>query len=173
LRVTCSVTPYHLVFTDDCIAAYDTNLKVNPPLRTEADRQALLVGIADGTIDAIASHHIPQHSDHKICEFEYAKPGMEGLESLFGAVWQELHTRLPLEVLIEKLTIGPRKVVGLPLPEIREGAQACLTLFHPNESYKFVESMIVSRSSNNAFKGRTLHGRVSGVIKGEKMYFVP
>jgi dihydroorotase len=172
IQITCSVTPYHLVFTDEAIAGYDTNLKVNPPLRPEADRQALIAGLADGTIDAIASHHLPHHTDHKVCEFEYAKPGMEGLESLFGGVWQELNGRIPLQTLIEKLTSGPRMVAGLPEPVLTEGAAACITLFQPDETYIFGEALIRSRSKNNAFTGRNLRGKVTGVINGEKMYFV-
>ncbi len=172
LQVSCSVTPYHLVFTDEAIAGYDTHLKVNPPLRPERDRQALIAGLADGTIDAISSHHLPQHTDQKICEFEYAKPGMEGLESLFGAVWQELHGRIPLATVIEKLTTGPREAMGLELPQIQEGAAARLTLFQPDQEYDFEEGMIKSRSCNNAFTGRRLLGKVRGVINGEKMYFV-
>ena len=84
-NVTCSVTPYHLFFCDDDLASYDTNLKVNPPLRTKKDRDALRNGIKNGMIDFIASHHQPQDWDNKVCEFEYAKNGMEGLESVFGA----------------------------------------------------------------------------------------
>ena len=172
IAITCSVTPYHLVFTDEAIAGYDTNLKVNPPLRTQSDRQALLAGLADGAIDAITSHHLPHHVDQKICEFEYAKPGMEGLESLFGAVWQELNGRIPLEAVIEKLTTGPRLAAGLSLPRLEEGAAACITLFKPDLSYTFEESMIHSRSRNNGFIGRTLRGKATGIINGEKMYFV-
>jgi dihydroorotase len=84
LNISCSVTPYHLFFSDADLQQYDTNLKVNPPLRSEEDGQALLQGLLDGTIDFIASHHNPQNYDSKVCEFEYAKNGMIGLETLFG-----------------------------------------------------------------------------------------
>ncbi len=173
LAVTCSVTPYHLAFTDQQLEGYDTHLKVNPPLRPEADRLALLQGIADGTVDAIASHHLPHHTDHKLCEFEYARAGMEGLESVFAAAWQELHPLISLDTLIEKLTTGPRDIAGLPHPQIEAGATACLTLLCPGESFVFEESLIRSRSANNAFIGRSLRGKVRGIINGEKMYFAP
>jgi len=164
IEISCSVTPYHLFFCDGDLASYDTNLKVNPPLRTRSDRDAVLKGLLDGTVDCIASHHIPQNYDGKVCEFEYAKNGMIGLESLFGVVWSMVNGEWSIEHLIERLSISPRAIFGLSLPEIKEGAAASLTLFDPSAEYIFDETMIASKSKNSAFIGKQLKGKVIGII---------
>jgi dihydroorotase len=166
IKVTCSVTPYNIYFTDADVQGYDTNLKVNPPLRTEADRQGLLKAIADGTVDCIASHHFPQNWDSKVCEFEYAKEGMIGLESLFGVLRE---VGLDAERLIKMLTINPRNIFGITIPEITEGAAACLTLFNADEGYIFTEQMIKSKSKNSPFIGKKLKGKVIGIINKGKV----
>ena len=176
LNITCSITPYHLYFTDTDMQGYDTNLKVNPPLRIESDRQALLNAVADGTVDCIASHHFPQNWDGKTCEFEYAKEGMIGLESLFGVLGILGIKNLPagrqgleLEKMVDMLSVNPRKVFGIDLPEIKEGATACLTLFNADEEYIFEEQMIKSKSKNSPFVGKKLKGRVIGIINKGKV----
>ena len=160
LHISCSVTPYHYYFTDDDLVNYDTNLKLNPPLRTKQDRLAIQKAVHDGTIDCIASHHLPEHWDDKTCEFEYAKNGMIGLESLFGV----MNNGPKEDNLIEQLTVNPRKIFGLPLPTINEGVPACLTLYNPVEIYTFDETMIRSISRNSAFIGKKLKGKVIGII---------
>ncbi len=166
IAVSCSVTPYHLFFTDEDLRSYDTNLKVNPPLRSEKDRQALLQAVADGTVDCIASHHLPQNWDNKVCEFEYAKEGMIGLETLFGVLGAT--AQLTVEKIVELLSEKPRKVFGLAVPEIKEGAQATITLFNPEAKYEFEESMIKAKSKNTPFVGKKLKGKVIGIInKGQ------
>ena len=117
LRVTCSVSPYHLSFSDEDLTTYDTNLKVNPPLRTKADMLALREALKQGIIDCVASHHIPQNTDSKVCEFEYAKNGMIGLETMFGAISNHA---VSIESLVQLLTITPRKIFGLAIPEIKK-----------------------------------------------------
>lgn len=169
LKISASVTPYHLWFTDEDLQEYDTNLKVNPPVRNAADKEVLINSLVDGTIDCIASHHIPQNFDNKVCEFEYAKPGMVTLEALFGAVWQATSSRWPLEKLVETLSVSPRNLFGLPVPVIEEGATANLTLFNPDQEYHFNEKMIQSKSKNSAFIGKQLKGKVMGIINGEKL----
>lgn len=161
IKITCSVTPYHLYFSDEDLKGYDTNLKVNPPLRSDADRKAVLEAFKNGTIDAIASHHIPQSWDDKTCEFEYAKNGMIGLESLFGVL---ANTGIALEKLIDYLTLAPRKIFNLPIPVLKKGQQACITLFQPDEEYIFAEQHIKSKSKNSPFIGKKLKGRVIGII---------
>ena len=170
IAITCAVTPYHLFFCDEDLQQYDTNLKVNPPLRTRQDQQALLRALLDGTIDCISSHHIPQNYDSKICEFEYAKNGMIGLESLFGVVWSMVNGQWAIAQLVEKITIAPRQIFGLALPEIKEGVTATLTLFNPATEYIFEEKNIRSKSKNSAFIGKQLKGKVIGIINGDKIY---
>ncbi len=171
LHVSCSVTPYHLFFTDTDIQQYDTNLKVTPPLRTATDREALLKAVADGTVDCIASHHFPQNWDSKTCEFEYAREGMIGLESLFGVVRELVISNLEfgLENLVNLLSINPRKIFGIEIPEIKEGAPACITLFNTDEEYIFDEKMIRSKSKNSPFIGKKLKGKVIGIINKGKV----
>jgi dihydroorotase len=171
IKVTCSVTPYHLFFSDEDLRAYDTNLKVNPPLRNKENKEALLKGLLDGTIDCIASHHIPHNYDNKVCEFEYAKNGMIGLESLFGVLRLMVNGEWSIANLVEKLSVSPRKIFGLPIPVIAEGVSANITLFNPDTEYVFDEMMIVSKSKNSAFVGKQLKGRVVGIINGTKTYF--
>ncbi len=166
LQISCSATPYHCYFNDEDLAGYDTNLKVNPPLRTRHDMLAIQQAVKDGVIDCLASHHIPEHWDDKTCEFEFAHPGMTGLESLFGvvnALSPGSHT------LIEQLTTRPRKIFGLTVPEIKEGSPACLTFYNPFETYIFTKAMTRSVSANNAFVGKELTGKVIGIINQTKI----
>ncbi|HTB51597.1 MAG TPA: dihydroorotase [Ferruginibacter sp.] len=166
LKITCSVTPYHVFFCDEDLSTYDTNLKVNPPLRTKEDMLALREAIKKGTIDCFSSHHIPQNADSKICEFEYAKNGMVGLETLFGSI---LSITDNPSLVVEQLTIAPRKIFGLPIPEIKEGAIANLTLFDTTTEFTVEESMIKSKSKNSAFVGKKLKGKVIGILHGGKL----
>jgi len=168
IKVTCSVTPYHLAFCDEDIYSYDTNLKVNPPLRTRQDMQALRMAVADGTVDCIATHHLPQDWDNKTCEFEYAKNGMIGLQTCYPV----LKTMMPgvsEERWVELLCINPRTIFGLPLPVIKENNYASLTMFQPGKQYVFAKEDIKSRSQNSPFIGVTFTGKVAGIINGEKM----
>ena len=112
LNISCSVSPAHLWYCDEDLATYDTNLKLNPPLRTRADRDALQAALNDGGIDCIASHHLPQHWDDKTCEFEYAKNGTISLEALYGVANSFAKNS---NTLIEQLTIAPRQIFGLDL----------------------------------------------------------
>ena len=166
LQVSVSVTPYHVWFCDEDLVGYDTNLKVNPPLRKREDMIAIRDALFDGTVDCIASHHIPQHWDDKTCEFEYAKNGMIGLETVFGAI-NSYSTNL--DKLIDMLTVSPRRLFGLHTGSIREGATTCLTLFNPAAEFTFEESMIRSRSHNSAFIGKQLKGKVIGIINKQKV----
>ena len=167
LQVSCSVTPYHLFFSDEDLLNYDTNLKVNPPLRTPENRQALREAINNGWIDCIASHHFPQEWDSKTCEFEYAGYGMIGLETAFGVAGA---AGVNTERWVELCSINPRKIFGLPAATLQEGHPADLTLFNPGVSYLFEEKQIQSKSKNTPFTGKELKGRVIGIINGEKVF---
>ena len=167
LNVTCSVTPYHLYFCDEDLFNYDTNLKVNPPLRTKADRDALREGIKNGVVDFIASHHQPQDWDHKVCEFEYAKNGMEGLESVFGAAGI---CGISPEIFVKMQTQNIREIFNLPVPLMAENEKANLTLFTTGDEYTFDEKDIFSKCKNNAFIGKKLKGKVIGIINQDKLF---
>ena len=161
IQVTCSITPYQIYFCDEDLQGYDTNLKLNPPLRTKEDMNAIKKALLDGSIDCIASHHLPQHWDNKVCEFEYAKHGMISLETMFAVL---MNCGLPAEDFVQMQTINVRNIFGLPIPEIKEGETASLTLFMPAEEFIFEESMIQSKSKNSPFIGKKLKGKVVGII---------
>lgn len=163
LNISCSVTPYHLWFTDEDLSEYDTNLKVNPPLRTAADREALRQAVLDGTIDCIASHHMPHEWDSKVCEFEYAKYGMEGLESCFGAVATALHG-ITAKRLVEIFAVKPAEIFSLKLPRVEPGQKANLTLFGLNQPDLFEVRKIRSASKNNAFAGKNFNAMIFSTI---------
>jgi dihydroorotase len=166
LQITCAVTPYHLIFSDKDLATYNTNLKVNPPLRTSADVQALQTALLAGEIDCIASHHAPYSWDEKVCEFEYAKNGMITLQTLYGTINGIMNDT---EALVKILTENNRNIFDITKPIIEEGAKASLTIFEPNTEFIFDENMIVSKSKNSAFVGKVMKGKVIGIINKGKM----
>jgi dihydroorotase len=167
VQVSCSVSPAHLFFTEDDLEGYDTNLKLDPPLRNKADQQALIDGLADGTIDCIASHHLPQDIDHKIVEFEYAKHGMVSLQTSFAAVRTVL-SQLSIEDCIKLFSSNPRQIFGMPSVSINKEQAANLTLFLPDETWEVKE--LHSRSKNSAFLGKQLKGKPVGIINKEKVF---
>ena len=163
LRVTAEVTPHHLALTDEDLTGYDTNRKVNPPLRSEEDRGALRGGIADGTIDAIATDHAPHAVEEKEQEFDHAPPGTIGLETALAVALTELvHTGLvPLPRIIEAMSTAPARILraaghGGP---VEPGADANLVAFDTGGEW-VVSPPFASMSRNSAFMGRTLRGRV-------------
>ncbi len=166
IEVTCSITPYQVYFCDEDLQGYDTNLKLNPPVRTKAEMTAVRKALLDGTIDCIASHHLPQHGDNKECEFEYAKHGMISLETMFAVVTD---CGLPAADFVQMQTVNVRKIFGLPVPEFREGAQAALTLFIPGDDVVYEKDMVQSRSNNSPFIGKKLKGKVIGIINKNKI----
>lgn len=169
LAVTCSVTPYHLFFTDADLQQYDTNLKVYPPLRTANEVNALKKAVLDGTIDCIATHHMPHEYDSKVLEFEYAKYGMTGLETAY-AVLRTAMPDVPESKWVELLSTNPRKIFGLDKVSLQKGAKACITLYEPAGTITVEEKRFLSKSKNSAFIGKTLTGTVRGIVNGEHVH---
>ncbi|MBI5857103.1 MAG: dihydroorotase [Sphingobacteriales bacterium] len=167
ISVSCSVTPYHLFFSDDDLTGYDTNLKVNPPLRTKEERDTVRKAVIDGTVDCIATHHLPNEYDSKVVEFEYAKFGMIGLETCFAVLNTVLPDTKP-ERLVELLSVNPRKLFGLETISVKEGSKASLTLFDPVKSWEVTEKDIRSKSKNSPFIGKQLTGKSIGIINKEQ-----
>ena len=167
IDVSCSVTPYHLCYSDEDLVNYDTNLKVNPPFRTKEDQAALKKGLADGTIDCIASHHFPEDIDHKMVEFEYAQYGMTGLETSFALV-RTCMPELELDKVIELFSTHPRSVFNLPPVRIDINETACIALFLPDE--KWVVEKLKSKSKNTPFIGNQLTGKPLGIINKDKVF---
>ena len=166
LSVSCSVTAYHGFFCDEDLTQYDTNLKLNPPLRTRADMMAIREALSTGMVDCLATHHLPQDLDHKQCEFEYARNGMTGLETQF-AVMNTMG--MDTNDFVRMQTINARQIFGLPIPELTEGASAKLTLFNPTKEFQVDATKMKSRSKNTPFAGKTLKGSVLGIINNNKV----
>ena len=165
LNITCSVAAHHLILTDDELAKFDANTKVLPPLRTLKDTKALIKGLNEGIIDMITSDHNPIDIDHKKVEYDKAKFGTIGLESLFGA----LNKVIEIETLITCLTTKPRSRFNIESTSINIGEKANLTLFNPDFEYEFTESDIFSTSKNSVFLNKKLNGRVYGIISNNKL----
>lgn len=163
-RVTCSVATVNLCFNDDRLSGFDSNWKLMPPLRGKNDTKALLKGLSDGTIDFICSNHVPWDEESKNLEFPYADFGMIGLETSFSLCRTFLDKNLTTGDLVEKMSTGPRRVLGLPMPAIKQGAVADLTVFDPDLSWTYEARDIRSRSKNTPFAGQTFKGKAIGVV---------
>ena len=164
LNVTADTSSYHLVLDDSKLESFNTNLKVNPPLRSLKDIKALKLGLKDGTIDAICSDHYPQNIENKKCEFDLASFGMINLETSFAAANTVLKDILSIEELISKFTSKPKAILGLKNEAIEEGALADLTLFNPKFKWKYEQEKIVSKSKNSGLLEKTLIGKALAVI---------
>jgi dihydroorotase len=165
VAITCEATPHHLCLTDDAVHSLDANFKMNPPLRSEDDRQALIEGLRSGTIDCVATDHAPHAREEKEQPFEVAPMGVTGLETAFAA----LHTDLvepgiiDLAVLVERMTAGGAPF-GLPVPTLAPGSPANVTLLDLAAEWQVGEAGYESRSANCAFDGREVRGRVRMTI---------
>ena len=171
-RVSADVTPHHLALADEDLVGYDTNMKVNPPLRSTEDRDALRAGLVDGALDAVATDHAPHAVEEKEQEFDRAPPGTTGLETVLGVVMTELVEPglLPLSRAVEALSRAPASILGLDEHggPIASGGPANLVIFDPDEEWVVGERPFASRGRNSAFLGRTLRGRVlHTVLHGE------
>jgi dihydroorotase len=158
-RITAEVTPHHLYFDDSVIPEFDSNHKVKPPYRSAEDRNALRAGVADGTIEVICSDHSPEDIESKDVEFDFAAFGIIGLETAFAVARTALGKQVPLERLIDCFSVNPRRILGLPSGEIREGQPACLTVFDPDAQWTYSADSVKSKSANSPFIGMTLTGK--------------
>jgi dihydroorotase len=182
LRVTCDVTPHHLALTHERVMkaqagtgtalAYDTNARVNPPLRSPADIDALIRGILDGTIDAIATDHAPHTMEDKLCEFEHAASGISGFETAFGVLMSLVHTgKVDLNTLISCLTAGPARVLKNAAGTLQPGARADIALLDTGREWTVDVKDFLSKGRNTPFDGCKLKGMVVATISGGRPAF--
>lgn len=169
LRITSSVNAYSIALDDSLLHDFNSNYKLNPPLRNKTDLEALRKGISDGTIDVITSDHRPQDAESKDIEFDHASNGMIGLESAFGLM-NTNRGRTRLETLIRSVTQNPRKVLKLQPVSIEEGEAANITLFDPEAEWTFDKTHIRSRSANTPFEGTKFKGKVIGIINKKQIH---
>jgi len=175
VRVTAEVTPHHLVMTDELVLGqwptfpgstathlpYDTNTKVNPPLRSRADVAALIEGLRDGTIDAIATDHAPHHQVDKVCEYDFAAPGLSGLETALPALLVLVEEGLlALAEVVRHLTVGPAAILGREVGTLRPGAPADVVVFDPARAWTVTPEALLSKGKNTPFLGETVRGKV-------------
>jgi dihydroorotase len=173
IKITAEVTPHHFTLTDDAVKSYDTNTKMNPPLRSREDVNAVIEGLKDGTIDCIASDHAPHSIEEKEKEFEYAPNGIIGLETELGLTFSELYHKkiLTLEQIVEKLAINPRKILNIPVPGFEVGQPANFTILDTEEIWTVDVAKFRSKSHNSPFDKHLLTGKAIGVINKRQMYY--
>jgi len=173
VKVTCEVTPHHLTLTEKAVMDYDTNAKVNPPLRTQEDINALLDGLKDGTIDAIATDHAPHHVDEKDVEFDKASFGLVGLETALGVILTKVVGRngISLSTVIEKMTLGPAKILGLQMGSLEIGRPADITVIDLEREWTVDKDKFFSKGRNTPFHGFKLKGKaVMTTVDGRTVY---
>jgi dihydroorotase len=176
LPVSCEVAPHHWTLTDEAVSTYDTNTKMNPPLRTMEHVEALLEGMSDGTIDAIATDHAPHHADEKSLEFDQAPFGITGLETAVGLAFELVHRGvITLERLVELCSTNPARIFGLhERGTLSSGGWADVTLLDPQFQWTFDGSASKSKSRNTPFSGRTMTGAaVATIVAGRIVYLHP
>src|SRR5881394_2965896 len=173
-RITCEVTPHHFALTDNDVRDYDANFKMNPPLRSAEDREALIVAMGDGTVDAIATDHAPHALHEKIVEFEKAAFGITGLETALGLAISVLHVenKIPLGRIVELFTSGPSRVIELRgRGTLLHGSHADVTIFDPKKRWTYDAAKSRSKSHNSPFEGRQMTGKVVATIVGGRIVY--
>jgi dihydroorotase len=163
LKITAEVYAHHLLLDDSALNDFDSNFKVKPPLRSSDDKAALIAGVLDGTIDAIASDHSPEDHESKVVEFDYSAFGMISLESTFGVIAKAFGAKLTPEVIATVLSKNPRQILGLPEIRIAVGEKANLTIFNLHEEWELSAAGMQSLSRNTPFIGTKFKGKVKGV----------
>jgi dihydroorotase len=170
--VTCEVAPHHFILTDEAVRGYNTNAKMNPPLRSAEDREAVRQGIADGTVDAIATDHAPHHIDEKNVEFSIAMNGVVGLETALPLTLKLVEEGLiDLSKAVALLTCGPAAALGIPVGRLEEGGVADITVFDPDLEWTVDAQQLVSKSKNTPFDGWKMKGAaVCTIVAGNIVY---
>lgn len=169
LNISTDVAAHQLILTDELLKGFNTHLKVMPPIRDENNRKGLIDGILNGTIDAVSSDHTPIDIDNKRCEFEKAKFGMIGLETVFPIINTLLKDKLDLSKIIELISTNPRKIIGTKIPTIQEQEEANMTLFNPTEKWTYTKNEICSISKNTPFINSEFYGKSLGIINNGKI----
>ena len=173
IRVTAEATPHHIALTDGALSTYDTNFKMNPPLRTEADRRAVIAGLRDGTLDCIATDHAPHTDYEKDQEFDYAPNGILGLETALAVVLEVLvrQSKFRLPEAIDLMTRKPAAVLNLPAGTLAAGAAADVCIFDPAEKWTYEPKAGWSKSGNSPWSGHSFQGRVKTTIVDGRIVF--
>ncbi len=170
LQITCGTAPQYLLFTDEALESFDPLFKVNPPYRTKSDVEALIQGLMDGTIDVICSDHTPVDDEHKNHELEHAEFGITNLETFFAAARTATYASIDITALIEKISLNPARLAGIPIPVVREEETAHCTLFYPDVSWTFDATTSLSLSKNNPFHNFTFKGKPYGIITTQQFH---
>ena len=170
LKISCGVAAANLLLDDSFLREFDTNYKLDPPLRNKKDVQAMRAGVESGVIDVIVSDHVPQDTESKELEFDLADTGIINLQTAFSCALEALKEK-NLDVLVEAFSNRPRQIMGLPAAVVEEGRDVNLTLFNPGTVTDFNPRSNRSHSQNSPFFHQKLQGRVVGIIKGSKSYF--
>ncbi len=175
VAVTAETCPHYFTLTSEALADYDPNLRINPPLRSEADRKAIVRGLKDGTIDCIATDHAPHSTEEKEREFEAAAQGIIGFETAFSLAYETLVLKrvLTLPELIARLTVVPAAILGIEPPALKPGLEANLVVIDTELEWELTRARIYSRSYNTPFLGRVLRGKVVASVLGTNSYFDP
>ena len=173
IKVTTEVTPHHFSLTDESVKTYDTNYKMNPPLRTQEDVDAIIEGLKDGSIDCIASDHAPHSIEEKEEAFQYAPNGILGLETMIGITISELFHKnnFGLKDIVTKLSINPRKILDIPVPDFSVGEIAEFTILDLNSVWTVDIKKFKSKSKNSPFDKKLLNGKAVAVINNKKMFY--
>lgn len=165
VQISCDVTAHHLVFTEELLADFDSNYKVKPPLRSKADIKALIAGLKDGTIDAVTSQHRPEEIEFKNVEFEIAHYGIIALQTVLPLL---IKASLDVNLIVEKLSINPRKLLNLNIPVIEEGAEANFVVFATDKKWLYNSDTNFSKSANNPLMGTELTGKITLVYNNKQ-----
>jgi dihydroorotase len=168
LNVSCDITGYQALLDDSLLEDFDTNYKVNPPLREKSDNEALIKGLKDGTIEVLTSGHLPQDDESKLLEFDHADFGMTNLQT-FASQLTTLSKSVDMDELIEKVTTAPRTLLQMEIPKIEVEEKANLTLFDPNAEWKFDEKSNYSKSKNSPWLGKVLKGKAVAVFNNGRV----